>query len=106
MNLTRRSFFSGLSAAIAAPYVVRNSGLLMPVKDRIVAYGRIGKWPLPVFDGGTLKIYEPQMISWSEQNDFREWVTTPDGQRLLLLPEDQFWKLGLVKGFESSIIAG
>jgi len=32
--LTRRNFCAGLTAAICAPYVVRNSGVLMPVKDR------------------------------------------------------------------------
>ena len=34
VEITRRAAFLGLTAAIAAPYVVRNSGILMPVRDR------------------------------------------------------------------------
>ena len=33
-EITRRTALLGLTAAIAAPYVVRNSGILMPVRDR------------------------------------------------------------------------
>jgi hypothetical protein len=40
MQIGRRSFLAGFGAAIVAPYVVRNSGLLMPVADRtLVLYG-------------------------------------------------------------------
>lgn len=35
-KLSRRSFFGVLAGAVAAPYVVRTSGLLMPVKNRII----------------------------------------------------------------------
>jgi hypothetical protein len=35
MSLTRRHRLAGIGATIAAPYVVRNSGLLMPVRDRL-----------------------------------------------------------------------
>jgi hypothetical protein len=34
--IPRRTFITGLAAAIAAPYVVRDSGMLMPVKKRIL----------------------------------------------------------------------
>lgn len=39
MNLSRRSFFTGLVAAIVAPAVIRTPGLLMPVKSLIVPQG-------------------------------------------------------------------
>jgi hypothetical protein len=34
VEITRRTALLGLTAAIAAPYFVRNSGLLMPVRNR------------------------------------------------------------------------
>ena len=34
--ITRRNLCAGLALAIAAPYVVRNSGVLMPVRERWV----------------------------------------------------------------------
>ena len=35
-DLTRRATLAGLLVSLAAPYVVRNSGLLMPVRDRTI----------------------------------------------------------------------
>jgi len=32
--ITRRNFCAGLAGLVAAPYVIRNSGVLMPVSDR------------------------------------------------------------------------
>ena len=41
--IKRRDFLGGLAAAICAPYVVRNSGILMPIADRsLAAYSVIG----------------------------------------------------------------
>jgi len=34
MRCTRRNFCAGLATLVAAPYVIRNSGVLMPVRDR------------------------------------------------------------------------
>jgi hypothetical protein len=34
MDLTRRNMVSGVLVSIVAAYVVRNSGLLMPIRDR------------------------------------------------------------------------
>jgi len=34
--LSRRGFIGGMVAALATPYVVRDSGLLMPVRQRLV----------------------------------------------------------------------
>ncbi len=34
VEITRRTVLLGLTAMIAAPYVVRNAGILMPVRDR------------------------------------------------------------------------
>lgn len=39
VNLSRRSFFTGLVAAVSAPAVIRTPGLLMPVKSLIVPQG-------------------------------------------------------------------
>lgn len=36
MDLNRRGFLLGLAAGITAPYIVRNSGILMPVKQVIL----------------------------------------------------------------------
>ena len=37
--MDRRSFLTGMAIMIAAPYVVRDSGLLMPIADRsLVTY--------------------------------------------------------------------
>lgn len=36
MELHRRGFLLGLAAGITAPYIVRNSGILMPVKQVIL----------------------------------------------------------------------
>lgn len=35
-DLTRRGVLAGLLVSMAAPYVVRNSGLLMPVRSRLL----------------------------------------------------------------------
>jgi hypothetical protein len=43
-NLSRRQALFGMSAMIAAPYVVRNSGLLMPVKDRTLLCASDLEW--------------------------------------------------------------
>lgn len=32
--ITRRNFCASLAALVAAPYVIRNSGVLMPIRDR------------------------------------------------------------------------
>ena len=32
--ITRRNFYAGLAGLVAAPYLIRNSGVLMPVRDR------------------------------------------------------------------------
>ena len=32
--MDRRSFLTGMAIMIAAPYVVKTSGLLMPIRDR------------------------------------------------------------------------
>jgi hypothetical protein len=36
MDLNRRGFLGICAGALAAPYVVRTSGLLMPVKNRLI----------------------------------------------------------------------
>lgn len=33
--LSRRGFLGGVAAALAAPYVIRDSGILMPVRRRL-----------------------------------------------------------------------
>lgn len=38
--LSRRGFLGGMAAALAAPYVIRDSGLLMPVRDRLILPSR------------------------------------------------------------------
>jgi hypothetical protein len=40
MNITRRNFVGGLMGLVAAPYVIRNSGLLMPVKAHPIMHAR------------------------------------------------------------------
>ena len=42
--LHRRSVIAGLAASVAAPYVVRNSGLLMPVRDRTLLSASDLEW--------------------------------------------------------------
>jgi hypothetical protein len=44
-NISRRGALLGLSAAIAAPFVIRTPGLLMPVRNRII------RLPIELGDG-------------------------------------------------------
>lgn len=52
----RRSFLTGIAAALAAPYVVRSSGVLMPIKsfelletDTVIEWKAVSFLPLPKF---------------------------------------------------------
>jgi hypothetical protein len=43
-DLTRRAALAGLLGSVAAPFVVRNSGLLMPVRDRTIPSANELEW--------------------------------------------------------------
>ena len=60
--ITRRNFCAGLAGLVAAPYVIREAGVLMPVRDRSLGIvyaikSTEGKFPLvagkKVFSSGT-----------------------------------------------------
>jgi hypothetical protein len=63
MDLSRRSFLSGLVAVVAAPAVIRTPGLLMPTKQRLVMPSLVyvefvldrtfAKWRQVTFDAAT-----------------------------------------------------
>lgn len=72
MELSRRGLLGGFGALIAAPYVVRNSGLLMPVRNQIevpliLAHGLVGDahiggsygtiLPPPLYPGEVLNLF-------------------------------------------------
>ena len=82
--ITRRNFCAGLALAIAAPYVVRNSGVLMPVRERsiyatylISGYNGDNKYVSekirvrdPLFDGDGRKLVTSR-TEWRTINSIR-----------------------------------
>ena len=44
LDLTRRDILAGFFVSMAAPYVVRNSGLLIPVRDRTILSASEHEW--------------------------------------------------------------
>ncbi|MFZ1108803.1 MAG: hypothetical protein WAN43_10730 [Rhodomicrobium sp.] len=77
VEITRRAVLLGLTAMIAAPYVVRNSGILMPVRDRTFpTLAEVRGWR----EGIALLREQGAMVSYTAEG-FAEIARMADAER-------------------------
>jgi hypothetical protein len=77
VEITRRTALLGLTAAIAAPYVVRNSGLLMPVRNRTFpTVAEVREWR----EGIALLNAQGAMVSYTAEG-FAEMARMMDAEK-------------------------
>lgn len=71
----RRGFLISLTGFVAAPYVIRNAGSLMPVRDRTVK---------PMFDSYGFRDYETYPPTVAEVRDWRDGLEQMFDQGIIM----------------------
>jgi hypothetical protein len=95
MKIDRRCFIAWLGSFIAAPFIIKNSGLIMPIHDR----GIIDPFYVGLYitkDYGTMLNYKKNIIV--QRNEFKKFDICEPGNSFNSTHKYSYW---LLKGAEA-----